>query len=196
MISGRAGRLVAVRPVLRAAAAASALVLVLGACAGTGVPSQTWARQVCTSIASWYSALSAATATLDQETKNGKDLPVLRTDLVGYLGRAVSATDTLVAQLDRAGIPDVSDGKALVGRLRTQLVTARQVYADAQTRAKILPVTDPAQFEQGVRDLQAGVRTSLQQVQQSFGMFTGSGGGAELRHAFSSEPACRAAKLA
>ncbi|MPZ69948.1 MAG: hypothetical protein GEU71_10510 [Actinobacteria bacterium] len=91
-----------------AVAAVSALLFV--SCGGSdGVAPATYAKSVCNSVNDWVTAIQERAAGLEGELTG--EAAQAKDKLDEFFGVAIDATDTLIAELEEAGAPDVEGGE-------------------------------------------------------------------------------------
>src|SRR5713226_3077247 len=69
-----------------------------------------WVYSVCTSLGDWERKVRDLASSISSNLSGVTDLSQARGQLVTFLGNAVDATDTLLARLGDAGVPDVKNG--------------------------------------------------------------------------------------
>ena len=129
-----------------------------------------YAADVCGSIGSWYDRINAASTTLveDASAADQQD-PAAGTQLViGFLDDAISFTDGLVADLERAGVPDTEAGAETSDRLVAGIEDVRTLFLDARNDTAALPTEDPEIVATGLEDIGASLQDSATAVGANF----------------------------
>ena len=130
----------AVRPI------SLALVLVLAvplsACSSEKGP-QVWAALVCTALSPWRSEIDSLTSRTQQQMNAGTTPGQAKENLARLFGGAADASETARAGVERAGVPDVTDGKRIAEGFTGSLAGIRDAYGQARTGIEAL-ATAPA----------------------------------------------------
>lgn len=169
---------------------ALALLALTMACGQDGsgkVPAQQWAKDVCMSVRPWASKIQTAVSSTQATLAKSSEPKVVKPQLTQLFSGAARDTDTAVAQIDAAGVPDVENGERIAKDFRAALVSARNAFASAQTSVQALDTSDKARFDAAVSQ----VGTKLKQDYAKAGANIKKATSAELTKAFESEPACQ-----
>lgn len=178
------------------AALAIVAVALMAACGEEGsggsasedkVPTAAWAKDVCMTVRPWAGKIQ--TAVTNTQTTLGKSSgpKVVKPQLTQLFSGAVKATDTAIADMDKAGVPDVDNGAQIAKDFRAALVSARNAFAAAQTSVQGLDTSDKKKFDAAVSQ----VGTKLKQDYAKAGKTIEKVTSAELTKAFEKEPACQ-----
>lgn len=159
--------------------------LISGACGGSeGVEASAFVKDVCTSVNDWVTSIQERAGNLGSELSG--ETSQAKEKLDEFLGQAVEATDTLIAALDEAGIPDVDGGEDVANALKETFEEAKGALEDAQARVADLPEDDPAAFTEqastlgtDIQTAMGGLGTTLEEAPE------------ELTQAAEDEPACQ-----
>jgi hypothetical protein len=181
--------------VLAVVFAAAAMALVAASTAsgrpsGASTPPRTWARQVCTSVSVWQKKLNGRAAVLSKVTST--DLRRLRRALTVFLSGVVTDTNSLIADIDRAGTPSLPHGAAIRKGFRVGLVQTRDYFAADARKAKKLPVSDPKRFATGAAALGKAIQRQGGAITKTFSALEGKFGSSELNKAMKPIAACSA----
>jgi hypothetical protein len=147
---------------------AGALLLPAGAAWATGqqtspravstpaqsVPPKQWARDVCTALKEWKSNVSDANTTRKSASSSATNLSEAKDALVNFLGTVVQDTDTMLGEIQQAGVPKVKDGNKIAGGVENGLTDLRNLFVGAQETAANLSTTDQAQFQAAAADME------------------------------------------
>jgi ferredoxin len=118
------------------------------------------------------------------------DLPTAKTTVVDFLSQAVDATDTAIADLRGAGVPDTTNGKKIRARLLKGFGKAQAIFAEAESNAEGLPTDDLTSFKQAGQGIAADISNGGNEVEAGFGGISGLDKGDELGKAAKSVKAC------
>jgi hypothetical protein len=120
------------------------VVTALGASTGASSSSPTkYADSVCRSFAAWQRRL-VKLATPSGQTQATPE--AIKGRLVVYFSGAVKAGDTLVRDLQHAGVPSVAHGRVIAGDVVRAARHARAALSDAAHDARRLPINTPEAF--------------------------------------------------
>ena len=142
-------------------------------------------------VASWVEDVRG----LNQELSENLDpnsLDSLKSAMVGFLGDAIAATDSVIADVEDVGVPDVENGEASAQTVLTALRDSRDVFIDARDRVDGLSTDDPAAFIQELQKLGTDLQTSLSRIGEELERFESP----ELDEASEDVPECDQASVA
>jgi hypothetical protein len=163
-----------------------ALVLAASACGGSSGgsakrndtsngarPVNEWIGTLCSSVATWRTAVTDASTRLTSQIGAGvTNVDSAKAAVGSTLDASVSATDALIAALNRNGSPDVKNGAQIEQKVVGSFQSGRQVFVDARARVNTLP-SDPVAFagqaSQIVSSIQSGFSsfgTAFEQAQK------------------------------
>jgi hypothetical protein len=147
------------------ASLAAIAVLAAAACGGGGsgdggdggggdeatepVSAATWLDDFCTALGTWQTELTEGAP----DFADVSDAESAKDTLVSYLDSVVAATDTLVSDIQAAGVPDVENGEAIASEMRTAIASVGDDFAAAKADVEALSVDDPAAFASGLTDV-------------------------------------------
>ncbi|MEO8324059.1 MAG: hypothetical protein ABI571_07990 [Actinomycetota bacterium] len=159
--------------------------LVSGACGGSErVEASSFMKDVCTSVNDWVTSIQERGGNLGSELTGEPSQAKEKLD--EFLGQAVEATDTLIAAIDEAGIPDVDGGEDIADALKKTFETAKKALEDAQAQVADLPEDDPAAFSEQSTALGTDIQTAMGDLGATLGDAP-----EELTKAAEDEPACQ-----
>ena len=172
----------AVRPIFLA------LLLLLGtsACSAEHNP-QAWAASVCTALSPWRTQISALTTRTQQQMVAATTPSQAKENLVRLFGGARTATEEARAGVERAGVPDVADGKRISAGFIGALTGMRDAYDRATSGIQGLAITPAESFYAQVQK----VVEQLNKDYQQSGLDTADLDSVELKRAFDSLPECQ-----
>lgn len=151
------------------------------------VSAAVWAKDVCTTVRPWAGKIQTA-VTSTQSTLDRSSAPnVVKPQLTQLFFGAAKATDTAIAEIDKAGVPEVDNGEQIAKDFRAALVSARDAFAAAQTSVQGLNTSDKKKFDAAVSQ----VGTKLKQDYAKAGKNIQKATSDELTKAFEKEPACK-----
>jgi len=165
---------------------AAALIVFSAACGADTVKAQAWAKGVCGAVRPWAQQIQSSVANAQAAVGTSKDPAVVKPQLSKLFGNAVRATDTAIKGVERAGVPDVKDGKQIAKDFRNALLSARNAFATAQKSVQALPTGDKTKFSAAV----VRIGAALSKDYGAAGKRIDQNRSAELKAAFEKEPAC------
>jgi hypothetical protein len=174
----------------------SVLVFTIGACSGSEggtndgadpdtVSATEYATGVCGAIAGWVGDIKDLNAEL-QSNLEPTSIDSLKTAMVGFLDDVITATDSVIDEVENVGVPDVEDGEATAETVLTALSDSRDVFADARDRVDGLATDDPAAFGEELQTLATDLQTSLAGIGEELDRFDSP----ELDEASENVPEC------
>jgi hypothetical protein len=111
-----------------------------------------WAKRFCTSLSEWQDATTSSSSALQEFLKDPNlDTTTAKARLTQYLQETTDATDELVDDLRRAGMPAISERRRAVATLQKGSAAVKRAITDAKTKVDSLPVDDPEQFRVGTQ---------------------------------------------
>jgi hypothetical protein len=156
-------------------------ILLAGACSesseGTNggadaetVSAETYATGVCGAIADWVDEIQSLNEDL-QANLDPSSIEALKTAMVTFLDDVITSTDTVIADVEDAGVPDVEDGDAAAQHLLTGLRDSRGVFEDARDRVEAMSTDDPAAFGEELQTVGTDIQTSMSTIGEDLGQF-------------------------
>lgn len=142
------------------------LVLALSGCSSSDDNSEkldSWAKQVCDAVQPQTKKIAAANASIQQETSDDSaPEAVQKVDSQAFqdISDAYKAMSTAV---QKAGAPDVENGKTKMQAAVSELNTLSAAYADLKKKSDALDVKDQAKFAEGLK----GVAVELEKLSKS-----------------------------
>ncbi|MFD7707552.1 small secreted protein [Streptomyces sp. NPDC059785] len=131
------------------------LVMALSGCGGddSNEKLDAWAKQVCDAVKPQAKKIEAANAAIQKETSdNSKPADVQSTDAQAFQDMS-DAYKAIGAAVDRAGDPNVDDGKKKKTDAVAELNDISQSYADLKQQVDKLNTKDQAKFADGLKDI-------------------------------------------
>jgi hypothetical protein len=91
--------------------------------------------------------------------------------LVTFLDDVIASTDTVIADVEGVGTPDVDDGDIAAQHLLAGLRDSRGVFEDARDRVAAMSTDDPAAFGEELQTVGTDIQTSMSAIGQDLGRF-------------------------
>jgi hypothetical protein len=177
--------LVPKRPV---ALVALALTVVLAGCGSSGsskVSPATYVKSVCSAIGPFEKQVQSRSSALNLSSI--KSAAEGKAALHDFLSAVASDTDHAVSQLKAAGVPDVSNGKAISTGIVSAFTQVKTALTAAAGRTSSLPTANPQAFKTAAASLGAGVQASMSKIGTSLGSLKSP----TLEAAAAKEPTCK-----
>lgn len=156
-------------------------ILLAGACSEAGggtnggadvetVSAETYATGVCGAIADWVDEIQGLNEDL-QANLDPSSIDALKDAMVTFLDDVIASTDTVIAAVEDAGVPDVEDGDAAAQHLLTGLRDSRGVFENARDRVEAMSTADPAAFGEELQTVGTDIQTSMSTIGEDLGQF-------------------------
>jgi hypothetical protein len=156
-------------------------ILLAGACSESGegtnggadaetVSAETYATGVCGAIADWVDEIQGLNEDL-QANLDPSSIQALKAAMVTFLDDVIASTDTVIADVEDAGVPDVEDGDAAAQHLLTGLRDSRGVFQDARDRVEAISTDDPTAFGEELQTVGTDIQTSMSTIGEDLGQF-------------------------
>ncbi|BBH65721.1 hypothetical protein ACTI_24060 [Actinoplanes sp. OR16] len=174
----------AVRPI------SLALVVVLAAplSACSSQPgAQAWAALVCTALSPWRSEIDSLTSRAQAQMTAETTPSQAKENLSRLFDGAASASEEARAGVERAGVPDVSDGQRIADGFLGSLAGIRDAYGQARTGIEGLATRPTKTFYAEVGKVLDQLNTDYEKSN----LDTTDMESVELRQAFDSLPECQ-----
>lgn len=176
------------RGVLAAGLVAGLVLGLVAACGGDdAVPPETWAKSVCKAVKPWSAEIGRLQSATRQKITARSDIGQTKTELITLFGGMAQATDTALAKVREAGVPDVDDGRKIADQFVSALTAARDSFVKGKNAVAALPTDDQKVFYDGV--LAAG--DAMSQENAKAGQAFSDISSPELDKAFEEVPECR-----
>jgi hypothetical protein len=140
----------------------------LASCGSDGVAPEAYVKSICESVGSWVSGIQAESGALN-EAVSGGDAAVAKQKLDEFLGTTVTLTDTLLKDLDEAGVPDVDGGEEFAKDMISTFEEAKTALEDAQGQVAALPEDDPTAFQTQAQALGASIQETMSNLGSTLG---------------------------
>lgn len=156
-------------------------ILLAGACSGSDgasnggadaetVSAEAYATGVCGAIADWVDAIQGLNEDL-QANLDPPSIDALKDTMVVFLDDVIASTDTVIADVEDVGIPDVDDGDAAAQHLLTGLRDSRGVFENARDRVEAMSTDDPAAFGEELQTVGTDIQASMSTIGEDLGRF-------------------------
>ncbi|BCY05189.1 hypothetical protein [Actinoplanes sp. L3-i22] len=167
-----------------------ALVLVLAvplAACSSGHNAEAWAASVCTALAPWRSEISTLTTRTQQQMTTRTTPGQAKENLARLFDGARTSSETARAGVERAGVPDVDDGKRIAAAFVGSLAGMRDAYGTAHDGIESLATAPSSAFYTEVGKVVDRLNTEYEKS----GLDTSRLDSVELKDAFESLPECQ-----
>jgi hypothetical protein len=168
-----------------------ALGLALAGCGGSSssssskVSAAAYVKSVCSVIGPYEKSVQNRSNQLNLASI--KSAAQGKTALQSFLDEVASDTSHAVTQLKAAGVPDVSNGKAIATGIVDAFTQVKTALTSAASRAGSLPTASPQEFKTAASALGSGVQSSMNTIGSSLGSLKSP----TLEAAAAKEPACK-----
>jgi hypothetical protein len=180
---------------LALAVAGGVAAMALAACGGGSdgsssatTPAAEWVASVCGAISTWKTELTSGAPDFSQVT----DVESTKQTLGDYLEQVKVSTDTLIADIEAAGTPDVENGEAIAQEFKANLATVGDSFQQAKADLDALSTNDPAAFASGLQEIAGALTTAGSEAGQAFDKLATEYPDSGLDEAAADAPACAA----
>lgn len=124
-----------------------------------------WISTFCGSVLTWENSVKSNAAKLDKTVAALKgagkaDLPVLKSQLNGFLGSLVKSTNTMVGKLKGVGPPDVKNGAKIQDVVVGAFQQVAKGFGAAKTSAQSLSTTNKQKFVKGAGAIETTIQVT------------------------------------
>jgi hypothetical protein len=162
------------------------LFVTLGGCASGPAP-RVWAASVCTALAPWRTEIATLMSRTQQQMSAATTPAQAKENLVRLFGGAQSASERARAGVQRAGVPDVAEGKQVAESFTASLSAVRDAYGRARTGIEVLATSPSKDFYTKVGTVVQTLDTEYRESE----LDTTRLNSVELKNAFDEAPECR-----
>lgn len=163
---------------------------VTGASEATGsaqtVSAEAYATALCSSMQTYIDDVTNLSNSFASTLDPSADLALQRDSVVGFLDDVLTITDTLISDLEAAGVPDVEGGQAIRDAVSQSFSQARTVIDDARSQVEGLSLDDPQAFATELGNIGGAIQDSLGGIGGSLSALDSPA----LSEAVAAEPAC------
>ena len=131
---------------------------------GETVPAKQWVGELCTGISSWQANLQEV-----PDASANADLAKLKTDMSSFLDALVRNTEGLVSRIEKAGVPDVSNGEQAATAFRSAFTGMETSFQQAKATIDGTPTDEAAKFAAGLTQVGVVLKDSIDQAGRAFG---------------------------
>ena len=147
---------------------------------------------MCQSIGSWYDEIETASKALVEEASTISADPAAGKQVVlDFLDDAVGFTDTLITDLEDAGVPDTDTGPETADKLVGGIEDVRTLFQQARDDTEALPADNPEALGTGLQDIGTALQESATAVGANFEEVLSSVDDPSLAEAFESAQTCK-----
>jgi hypothetical protein len=150
-----------------------------------------YAGSVCGALRTWQQHLQSASAILIQRTNAAKTLAEVKTQFVSFFDGAAGETDTMLDEVQAAGVPDVNDGEGVAASMLRELRRFRQIVLTAKTKAEHLPLGNEQLFTKQTQTMGTAFQFEITKLPTLFDELGKQHNAPELASAAKADPACR-----
>lgn len=150
------------------------------------VSADTYVAGLCSSMDTYVTDVQSITNDFTASLDPSAALADQKDAVLTYLDQVITATETMISEVQAVGVPDVSNGQEVVSAVQDSFAQAKSVIEDAKTTVQGLSLDDPVAFGNALIDLGTSLQTSLSGVGDSLGALDT----AELSQAAANAPEC------
>jgi hypothetical protein len=161
------------------------VVVTLGGCAGGPAP-RAWAASVCTVLEPWRTEIGTLATRTQQQMSAATTPAQARENLMRLFGGAETASEKARAGVQKAGVPDVAEGKQVAASFTASLGAMRDAYGRAKSGIEGLATSPSKDFYTKV----GVVVDTLNTEYKASELDTTKLDSAELKRAFDEAPEC------
>jgi hypothetical protein len=152
------------------------------------VPVADWVGTVCTSVDTWQKRLTQEAP----DISDPNDLLAAKRAVVVYLGKAIAATQKMVAEIKAAGVPDTDKGEEIASSFTSALGSVEQAFQKARSDTQALPTDDAAALAKGLESVGTDLTTAGTRIGGTFDQIAKKYPSADLGAAAQKNEACGA----
>ncbi len=167
---------------------ALAVTVVLAGCGSSGssdVSPAAYVKGICSAIGPFEKQVQARSSQLNLSSI--KSPAQGKTALHDFLTAVAADTDHAVSQLKAAGVPHVTNGKAISTGIVEAFTAVKGALTNAATRAQTLPTSSPQAFKTAAAGLGGNVQASMSRIGSSLAGLKSP----TLEAAAAKEPSCK-----
>jgi len=158
----------------------------LAGCSSAPGP-RAWAASVCTALAPWRSEISTLAARTQQQMTAATTPAQAKENLMRLFGGAESASEKARVGVQKAGVPDVAQGKRVAQSFTASLSAMRDAYGRAKTGIEGLATAPTKTFYSQVASVVDRLNVDYKQSELDTSRLDSK----ELKEAFDEVPQCR-----
>jgi hypothetical protein len=149
------------------------VVALLASCGGGGgggsdkVDPKTYVHSVCGAVLSWVNSAKQGSTQLQQVAGVGTSPADAKAALANYMDSLVQKTQSVLSQLQNAGVPDVPNGESVSSAFTDAFQRIGDAFAKARDSISSISTTSQAAFRAAAQNLATTLQTSLQGIGSS-----------------------------
>ena len=128
------------------------------------VSAEQWVGSVCGAITTWQTSITSDLPTFSDPS----DVESVIQSLSDYLGGVITATNTMIADVKDAGVPDVDQGEAIANDFAAALQPVADSFAQAQADVDALSGGDPAAAVTELQSIGTEIQNAATQAGAAF----------------------------
>ena len=156
-----------------------------GSSSSSAVSPAAYVKSICSAIAPYEAEVKARSNALNLSTIKSPQQG--KTALQDFLTAVAGDTDHAVSQLKAAGVPQVTNGKAIANGIVNAFSTLQGALSQAASRASTLPTNNAQAFKTSAEALGTQVKGSMNSIGSSLNGLKSQ----ELETAAAKEPTCK-----
>jgi hypothetical protein len=149
---------------------AGALVIGATACGGGDdkVSAGDFASDVCSAVGDWMREIQGSGQGIESEIDGaGSDLGKIKDAIVGFLDDGVDATETVITEVDDAGVPEGDDGEEIADRIQEGFEEVKKAFEEERDAVEGTESDDPQELVSQFEDTQS--RLGGEALEKAFG---------------------------
>ena len=151
---------------LRATALVAVLAVLVSACGDDPVAVDDYANDLCTALTGWTEELRERQTELQEGADTGGSPEADRDALQRFVDGAVAASDSLVDDVEAAGVPDIEDGEEVADAFQDAVEETRSELEDAQADVADIPTDSSDSYRAAVDDFVSESRSTLEGIDE------------------------------
>ena len=147
-----------------------------------------WANSVCTAVNDWQEQVTAGLPSFADVS----DVESVKQSLADFLGSVAAATQTMLDEVEAAGVPDIDQGEAIARDFRAALAPLVETFEQARADVESLSADDPSAFVQRLTEIGDSLTQAGNQVASTFTSLARTYPDAGIDAVAADAPACHA----
>ena len=152
----------------------------------TTVTNETYVSGLCTSMGTYIADVQTITTDFSASLDPSAAVADQKAAVLTYLDDVITATQSMIAEVNAIGTPEVDNGAEVVAAVNNSFLQAQAVLEDASSQVQALSADDPVAFGTALIDLGTSLESSMAGVGDSLGALDSQ----ELSEAAAAAPAC------
>ena len=148
---------------------AGAILSGLVSCGGDDkVSASDFASDVCTAVGDWMREIQESGEGIEGQIDGaGADLGRIKDVIVGFLDDGVDATETVISEVDEAGVPEGDDGEEIADRIQEAFEEVKAAFEEERDAVEATESDDPQQLVSQFEQTQS--RLGGEAIEKAFG---------------------------